>query len=171
MTRLTLKLVGTEPLGPVQGFVPNGTFTKHENLFPQVTLDIVVARGRSFLLVRRSAKNSSGRGLWATVGGHVRKNEKLESAAVRILEREAGITADESKFELIGVNQFFDERVHCVSIVFKIATRSRSVVLDETSSEYGWFTRESCPPSTISYYRTMLRLGGFEVGPGEGSAD
>jgi len=163
---LTLKLVGTEPLGPVQGFVPNGTFTKHENLFPQVTLDIVVVRALTFLLVRRSTKNSSGRGLWATVGGHVRKNEKLENAAVRILEGEAGIKADKSKFELIGVNQYFDERVHCVSIVFKIATRSKSVVLDETSSEYGWFTRESCPLSTISYYRTMLRLGGFDVGPG-----
>jgi ADP-ribose pyrophosphatase YjhB (NUDIX family) len=170
VTLLTLKLVGTEPLGPVEGFVPNSTFTKHENLFPQVTLDIIVVRAGRFLLVRRSAKNSSGRGLWATVGGHVRKNEKLQDAAVRILERETGITADKSKLGLMGVNQYFDERVHCVSIVFKIATRSKSVVLDETSSEYGWFTPGSCPPSTISYYRAMLRLGGFDVGPGEGSA-
>lgn len=171
MTPLTLKLVGSEPLGPVEGFVPNGIFTKHEDLFPQVTVDIIVVHARRFLLVRRSTKNSSGRGLWATVGGHVRKNEKLENAAFRILARETGIKADKSKFELIGVNQYFDERVHCVSIVFKITVRSRSVVLDETSSEYGWFTRESCPPSTISYYRTMLRLGGFNVKSGDGSAE
>jgi colanic acid biosynthesis protein WcaH len=166
-----LKLVGSEPLGPVEGFVPNSIFTKHEHLFPKVTVDIIVAHARSFLLVRRSSKNSSGRGLWATVGGHVRKNETLENAAVRILERETGITADMSKLTFIGVNQYFDKQVHCVSMVFKITARSKSVVLDETSSEYGWFTSESCPPSTTSYYRTMLRLGGFGVRSGNGSAE
>ena len=157
-------MVGSEPLGPVGGFVPNTMFSQHERLFPKVTVDILIIHARSFLLVRRSSKNSGGRGLWATVGGHVRKNEKLENAAVRILEREAGITADQSKFAFLGVNQYFDEQLHCVSIVFKITARSKSIVLDETSSEYGWFTRESCPPSTISYYRTMLQLGGFHVG-------
>ena len=169
MIHLTLKLVGLEPLGPVEGLVPNNMFTKHERLFPKVTVDIVVVYARSFLLVRRSSKNSSGRGLWATVGGHLRKNETLENAAARILERETGITVDKSKFKLLGVNQYFDEKVHCVSMVFKTTSPSKSVVLDDTSSEYGWFTRESLPPSTISHYRTMLLLGGFDVGSDNGS--
>lgn len=168
---LTLKLVGSEPLGPAGGFVPKRVFTRYEQLFPKVTVDIVVVHARSFLLVRRSSKNSSGRGLWATVGGHVRKNETLEDAAVRILAREAGITAEKSKLEFIGVNQYFESRVHCVSIIFRMTAPSKVVVLDETSSEYGWFTNNSFPPSTTSYYRTTLRLGGFEVASGDGSAE
>jgi ADP-ribose pyrophosphatase YjhB (NUDIX family) len=167
--RLALKLVGSELLVPVEDFIPNGMFSKHERFFPKVAVDIIVMHARSFLLVRESSKNSNSRGLWAPVGGHVRKNEKLENAAVRILEREAGITADRSKFQFVGVNQYFDEQVHCVSIVFKITAPSQSIVLDETNSEYGWFTRGSCPPSTISYYRIMLRLGGFDVGSSIGA--
>jgi ADP-ribose pyrophosphatase YjhB (NUDIX family) len=167
---LNSKLLGSEPVGPVEGFVPNRLFAKYELFFPKVTLDIIVVHARSFLLVRRSSKNSSGEGLWATVGGHVRKNETLEDAAVRILERETGITADKSEFEFMGVNQYFDKQVHCVSMVFKTVAHTTDVVLDETSSEYGWFTRQSCPPSTISYYRKMLWLAGFDVGSGNGSA-
>lgn len=163
--------MGSEPVGPVEGFVPNDVFAKHERFFPKVTVDIIVLNAGSFLLVRRSSKNTSGQGLWATVGGHVRKNETLEQAAVRILERETGITTDKSKFEFVGVNEYFDEQVHCVSVVFKTASRSRSVVLDETSSEFGWFTRESFPRSTISYYRKMLSLGGLDVGSRSGSGD
>jgi len=161
---LTLKLAGSEPFGPVGGFVPDDIFAEHERRFPQVTTDIIVVRGRSFLLVRRSSKNSTGRGLWATVGGRVRKNETLEEAAIRILNRETGITADESRLDLVGVSQYFDKQVHCVSIVFKTKVPSKSVALDETSSEFGWFTRDSCPPSLIPFYRKMLWMGGLGVG-------
>ncbi|MDA4123745.1 MAG: NUDIX domain-containing protein [Thaumarchaeota archaeon] len=160
-----MKLVGSQPFGPVGGLVPESVFAEHERLFPQVSIDIIVLRGRSFLLVRRSSKNSTGRGLWATVGGRLRMNETLEDGAVRILDREAGITADKSCLEVVGVSQYFDKEVHCVSVVFKTKVLSRSVVLDETSSESGWFTRESCPASLIPFYRKMLRLGGLDIGP------
>jgi ADP-ribose pyrophosphatase YjhB (NUDIX family) len=168
---LLTSLVGSEPFGPVGGFVPGDIFSEHERLFPQVTIDIVVTEGGSFLLVRRSSKNSTGRGLWATVGGRLRKNETLEDGAVRILGRETGITAKRSRLRFVGVTQYFDKQVHCVSVVFAMKALSKSVVLDETSSEFGWFTRESCPVSVIPYYRKMLHLGGVDVGPegrGEG---
>ena len=160
---MTLTLVGSEPFGPAGGYVPDDIFSEHERLFPQVTIDIVVIRGESFLLVRRSAKNSTGRGLWATVGGRLRKNETLADGAVRILSRETGITADKSQLDFVGVAQYFDKRIHCVSVVFTTRAPSRSVVLDETSSEFGWFTGDSYPLSLIPYYRKMLRLGGVEV--------
>lgn len=163
MTLLSLKLPGSEPVGPVGGFIQGKVFTEHENLFPQVTVDIVVVSGRSFLLVRRSSKNSTGQGIWATVGGRIRKNETLEAGAVRILERETGMRVDQSQLRFLGVNQYFDERVHCVSIVFRVRARSRSVVLDETSSDYGWFTPETCPPSLIPHYKSMLSLGGLHL--------
>jgi len=101
----------------------------------------------------------------------VRKNETLGDGAIRILNRETGITADKSQLDLVGVSEYFDKQVHCVSIVFKTRARSKSVVLDETSSEFGWFTRESCPPSLIPYYRKMLRLGGLDVGADGRSED
>ena len=95
----------------------------------------------------------------------MRKNETLEEGAIRILSRETGIKSDEPRFDFVGVSQYFDKQVHCVSIVFKTGARSRSVVLDETSSGFGWFTLESCPRSLIPHYRKMLSMRGLDTGP------
>jgi ADP-ribose pyrophosphatase YjhB (NUDIX family) len=157
--RLALKVLGSEPLGPVEGFVPDRIYREHERVFPQVTLDIVVTCRGCFLLVKRSSKNGTGRGLWATVGGHLRKNETLDEGASRILERETGIKG--KRFQFLGVNQYFDEHVHCVSLVMKTSVSSQKVTIDETSSDYGWFGAHSRVPLLVRYYKDMLTLGGL----------
>lgn len=163
-----MKVLGSEPVCPVEGFVPASIFEEHERRFPQVTLDIIVTHSLSYLLVRRNSRNSTGRGLWATVGGHLRKNETLDEGASRILEREAGIRS--RSFELLGVSQYFDEKVHCVSLVLKTTVRAKSVRLDKTSSEFGWFTSHSELPPLIKYYEEMLTLGGLPLRTGKGSS-
>ena len=68
---------------------------------PMLTADCVVTHGGRVLLIRRG--NEPFRGCWALPGGFMEMDETIEHCAVRELQEETGIRADESQLRLVGI--------------------------------------------------------------------
>jgi len=69
---------------------------------PMLTADCVVVNpAGEVLLIRRGREPF--RGYWALPGGFFEEGETIEHCAVRELEEETGIVADEAEIKLVGV--------------------------------------------------------------------
>lgn len=90
-------------------------FGSHFIHCPKLTVDMIVRKGDSILLIERKNEPYG----WALPGGFVDYGETVENAAVRELAEETGIYAE--NIEMLGVfsDPLRDKRGHTVSVVFQ----------------------------------------------------
>lgn len=84
--------VGT-PQGPILGHLPLSDFATVVQSAPLVSIDLVVVRNHSQILLGQRS-NRPAQGYWFVPGGRIYKNETMQQAMQRIAESEIGITPD-----------------------------------------------------------------------------
>jgi ADP-ribose pyrophosphatase YjhB (NUDIX family) len=146
---------------------PEKFYREHLRHFPLATVDIVVTdRRRRFLLLKRSRENLAWKGVWATPGGRIFRNERVRDAAHRVLLRETGLQVPPEKFELRGVGEIITTKEHGVTAVFSVKVNQNNIKLDKSSSSARWFTLANAPETLTPEYATILKLGGVPSGGG-----
>ncbi len=148
--------------------LPDKFYKDHLLHFPVVAVDLVVSStsdGDSrFLLVRRSRENLAWKGVWATPGGRVLRNEKIRDAARRVLLRETGLRAPSRDFIFKGYQEIITLREHGVTMVFSVTVdNEQELKWDKTSSSAKWFTKGDLPRSLRREYRAILFTGGVSL--------
>lgn len=122
--------------------------------------DIITAfiqDGEKFLILKRSSRVKTMKGLWAAVSGIIESNEEpLSRARIEIYE-ELGIRGDEISLVRSGDQimiispQYKDHQWRVFPFLF--SGRNLKVTLNWENSEYRWATRDE-----ISKYKTVPRL-------------
>ena len=151
--------------------LPEKFYKEHLLHFPLVTVDLVVTSyssspgGTRFLLVRRSRENLAWKGVWATPGGRVFRNEKVRDAARRILLRETGLRVSSHDFIFKGYREIITMKEHGVTIVFSatVDMKNQEVRRDKSSSSVRWFAKVDTPKSLRSAYKSILSSGGVNL--------
>ena len=129
-----------------------------------VTVDVVVTNPKAeFLLVKRNENNLIRKNAWGTPGGRVFRNEKLREAAMRVLQRETGLSVPSSSLRLRGAHEFLDAKEHTVTLIFSARNPTGTLARDETSSSLRWFARHNVPKSLLADYRDILSKAGIVV--------
>lgn len=107
---------------------------------PIACADVIVKRGKHYLLVRRRDEPLRG-SLWVP-GGRILKNEPSKVAAERKVLEETGIKVKDLKF--IGYYEDFYDRSafgvgsHTISMVFEGEALPGNVTIDSHSYDYVW---------------------------------
>lgn len=116
-----------------------------------------ITNNDKFLLLKRSDKVKSMKGLWAGVSGIIEKNETpLERAKIEIFE-EVGITESDIKLlksaDLIRVESPQYKNHEWEIFPFLFATSNPEIKLNWENSEFQWVTADE-----ISNYETVPSL-------------
>ena len=122
----------------------NQTFRTVVNSTPLISIDILVKRDNAILLGKRV--NNPAQGYLFSVGGRVHKNEKINSAIIRIAKNELNIDL-KSMPRFIGVfEHFYDDSIyqdvstHYVNLAYEIETHEICNLPTEQHNEYQWLT-------------------------------
>jgi 8-oxo-dGTP diphosphatase len=122
---------------------------------PMVGVGVLIKRGNSILLVKRS--NDPGRGLWSIPGGVLELGETLEGAAVREAKEETG--ADISVDRLLDVYNLIENddagriRYHYILINFLAHHVRGRLEPNAESSDIRWVEVDE-----LNSYRTTKTL-------------
>jgi len=122
----------------------NQTFRTVVNSTPLISIDILVKRDNAILLGKRV--NNPAQGYLFSVGGRVHKNEKINSAIIRIAKNELNIDL-KSMPRFIGVFEHFydvsiyqDVSTHYVNLAYEIEIKEELNLPTEQHNEYQWLT-------------------------------
>ena len=122
----------------------NQTFRTVVNSTPLISIDILVKRDNAILLGRRV--NNPAQGYLFSVGGRVHKNEKINSAIIRIAKNELNVDL-KSMPRFIGVFEHFydvsiyqDVSTHYVNLAYEIEIKDELNLPTEQHNEYQWLT-------------------------------
>ncbi|MCG6349092.1 GDP-mannose mannosyl hydrolase [Vibrio fluvialis] len=118
---------------------------------PLVSIDFIISCRKKILLGKRN--NRPAQGSWFVPGGRIRKNESIEKAMLRILNKELGLVYDNcSEFRFRGVYEHFYsdsflnevESTHYVVLCYEIEINEFfDFYKDDQHSRLCWFTKES----------------------------
>ena len=122
----------------------NQTFRTVVNSTPLISIDILVKRDNAILLGKRV--NNPAQGYLFSVGGRVHKNEKINSAIIRIAKNELNIDL-QSMPRFIGVfEHFYDDSIyqdvstHYVNLAYETEIKEELNLPTEQHNEYQWLT-------------------------------
>ena len=113
---------------------------------PSLTADCIVTNERDeLLLVRRGGEPFKG--CWALPGGFMDMDETLEHCAVRELEEETGLKADERKLQLVGVFSRVDRdpRGRTVTAAFACHVAGQEPHAGDDAAEVRWWPQKALP--------------------------
>ena len=132
-------------------FAPKKTYDEFAKYFPFATADVVIFYQDSFLLTKRDI--SPYKGLWHLPGGIIRKGEKIENAAKRVLKKELNLNVKFEKFLGVYENPIRTRHdiAHC--FVAKIVGKVRD---DDLQIAHAKFFKK-IPSNTISYQKIIIR--------------
>jgi ADP-ribose pyrophosphatase YjhB (NUDIX family) len=148
-------------------WLPEKFYQEHLLHLPVATVDMVVTDSSSrCLLVRRNGNNHNWKGIWATPGGRIWRNEKAADSASRVLLRETGLDLTPDRFFFSGFHEIVTAKEHGVTLVYKAQTDQASVRPDKTSSSVAWFEVSRLPRTLNFEYLKILRIGGVEAAVG-----
>ncbi len=126
---------------------------------PSVACDVVMvsfAEGElKVLLIER--KKDPYQGYWALPGGFVEIDESLETAAVREVEEETGVTG----LSLIPLGTFGDPerdpRTRVISAAYLALVRADSIVprAGDDARETGWFSLQNPPETAFDHHKIL----------------
>ncbi len=141
--------------------IPFKEFKKIYSRVPRLCVEVVLMKGDSLLLIRRTIKPAVGQ--WHTPGGTVLKGESLKRAVKRVAKEELGINATVGKF--IGVIEYESYVNHYsqdISLAFMIKAKERGEFrLDGHADKYGFFAE--LPRNMIYdqkiFYAKIIPLG------------
>lgn len=122
----------------------NETFKVVVNSTPLISIDLLVKKNKYFLLGKRS--NKPAQGYLFSVGGRVYKNEKINSAILRIAKNELDIDLKSSP-RFIGVfEHFYDDSIykdistHYINLAYEIELEEIPNLPKDQHSGYKWLT-------------------------------
>ncbi len=126
---------------------------------PDVATCIIVNQNDKILILHRSNKVKTYKGLWGGVAGYVESNENPLDTAFKEIKEEVNIEkkdirlekiCEPVKFTDIEENKKHDWRVH--PFIFRLLKKSK-IQIDWEHSEYRWIK-----PENISQFRTVPRF-------------
>lgn len=152
-------------------FIKSDLYEKIMDNIPVCCVDLVVKRGRSFLLVKRIQEPLKNE--WCMLGGRIFFWETLIEAAKRKLREEVNIKKAKS-IEFLGIGEgrykkgIFNKPIHTISIVYLIEVSEKennvkkeiNVIIDKTSSDFKWF--DAVQSGFHPYVKKFLKLAGFK---------
>lgn len=145
-------------------WLPEKFYQEHLLHFPVTTVDMVITDANSrCLLVRRNGNNLNWKGIWATPGGRIWRNEKAADSARRVLLRETGLDLSPESFAFSGFHEIFTAKEHGVTLIYKARSDRTSVRPDRTSSSVAWFSVSRLPRALNVEYLKILQTGGVET--------
>jgi 8-oxo-dGTP diphosphatase len=112
---------------------------------PAVTVDaVLVSSGKSVLLIERGREPYKGK--WALPGGFIDMEESLETACLRELQEETGITINEVKqFKAFGAVGR-DPRHRTISVVFyAFVGEEQPALAGDDAAKAKWFPLDELP--------------------------
>ena len=116
---------------------------------------VIVNEGK-VLLVKR-AEDEVGGGTWECVGGKIEFGEDLESALVREVEEEAGMSVIVERI-LYATTFHTDPTRQVVMLTYLCSSTSKPVTLSKEHSDSRWCTKEEMklllPPKMIKEFET-----------------
>jgi ADP-ribose pyrophosphatase YjhB (NUDIX family) len=126
--------------------LPEKFYQEHLLQFPVATVDMVVTDTSSrCLLVRRNGNNLNWKGIWATPGGRIWRNEEAVDSARRVLLRETGLDLTPGRLFFSGFHEIVTAKEHGVTVIYTSQTDQARVRPDKTSSSVAWFYVSSLP--------------------------
>jgi 8-oxo-dGTP diphosphatase len=110
---------------------------------PAITVDAVIMKGQSILLVQR--KHEPFQGFWALPGGFVEYGETTEQAVVREVREETGLTT--IVHGLLGVysDPDRDPRGHTITVAYLMTTVGGTLVAGDDAAEVRYFKGDELP--------------------------
>lgn len=129
------------------GFLAPAEYAGVIRCAPLVCVDLLIrdAEHRVLLGMRR---NNPARGFWFTLGGRVRKNERISDAVARVLDAELGVIKFEpatfvGTFEHFHASNRFDDPgfdTHCIILAFEIVLDAATLDLQPVDDQHSALT-------------------------------
>ena len=126
---------------------------------PSVATYLLLNKDGKLLILKRSDKVKTYKGLWGGVAGYVEKNEKPYETAIKEINEEVGINKENvsliKKLDPIFFTDFYEQKRYDWEIfvfLFKIKEKTK-IKIDWEHSEYRWIE-----PSDIINYNTVPHL-------------
>lgn len=116
------------------------------------TAGVFVMKGRKFLILQRSKKETSKHGLWELPGGRVEKGETPRQAAVIEAKEEAGLDV---KLKANLGPHHDDKKKKTYHAYTGVSKKGQKVKLSEEHSDYKWVTPEevlAMPKKMVSHH-------------------
>lgn len=125
---------------------------------PAVTVDaILVSSARTVLLIERGREPYKGK--WALPGGFIDMDESLETACLRELQEETGITIKEvTQFKAFGaVNR--DPRHRTISVVFyAFIGEEQPAQAGDDAAKAKWFPLDELPELAFDHGQILAEF-------------
>jgi len=125
----------------------------------QVVTVLLINEKEKLLILKRSNKVRTYKGLWGGVAGYVEEKEKPYETAIKEIKEEVGLEKDDIEFikqlDPISFTDFYEEKRYDWTIfpfLFKIKEK-RKIKIDWEHSKYKWIS-----PSQIQKFDTVPHL-------------
>jgi 8-oxo-dGTP pyrophosphatase MutT (NUDIX family) len=126
---------------------------------PNVATSLLINSDGEILILKRSNKVKTYRGLWGGVAGYVEENEEPYDTAIKEIKEEVGLKKGDislvKQLDPIVFTDYYDKKRYDWKIfvfLFKIRKKSK-IIIDWEHTEYRWI-----PPSEIVKYATVPHL-------------
>ena len=139
-----------EPGGPINN---SFLFRKMPEKFPMLTVDAVILRDNSVVLIRRG--NPPFKGKWALPGGFVEYKERVEDAVVREAKEETGLDITVDKLSGVYSDPDRDPRGHTVSVCFLCTPVGGSLKPDTDAIDARWFKLSKLPELAFDHEKIL----------------
>jgi 8-oxo-dGTP diphosphatase len=131
---------------------------------PSLAADAVVIRTDNrypeiLLIERKNAPHG-----WALPGGFVDYGEATDKAAIRELEEETGLVAEEAELLCVASKPDRDPRQHVVSIVYLMLGIEGQAVAADDAKNVGWFDLRQLPVMAFDHEEIIRNEVGRLVG-------
>ena len=126
---------------------------------PSVATSILINNDGEILILKRSNKVKTYKGLWGGIAGYVEENEEPYDTAIKEINEEVGLKKGDisfiKKLDPIVFTDFYEKKRYDWKIfVFLFRIRKKSKIkIDWEHSEYRWIL-----PSEIAKYETVPHL-------------
>jgi len=123
---------------------------------PNVVTVLLINDEEKILILKRSSKVRTYKGLWGGVAGYIEENEKPYETALKEIKEEVGLENEDvkflKKFDPISFTDIYEGKRYdwkIFSFLFKIKEK-RKIKIDWEHSDYRWIA-----PSEIKKFDTV----------------
>jgi len=113
----------------------------------------IIINDSRVLIVKRANDDEIGGGTWECVGGKIEFGEDLETALIREIKEEVGLTVTVEKI-LYATTFKTDPTRQVVILTYLCRSKNTNVVLSKEHSEYQWATKKQLksllPPEIVT---------------------
>lgn len=126
---------------------------------PEIATCVLINDDEKILILKRSEKVSTYKGMWGAVAGYVEEDEEPHETAFKEIREETGLKKDEIKLlKQLDPIEFFDlyegKYYHWIIFPFLFKSEKKDKVnIDWEHTEYRWVN-----PSELKNYNTVSHL-------------